>query len=108
MTSYSRLATRVDLAQQERAAMVAWFGGEGCSAVTCHTRELGTLTLLTLGANRLRDRAGLTEAPDSHSSYQEQVDGIGLQTTDGMCLQLHAICYCPPRVASCLAATGMR
>lgn len=86
---------------------MVWGGVVLCS-VTCHIRESGTLTLLTLGANRLRDRAGLTEAPDSHSSYQEQVDGIGLQTADGMCLQLHAICYCPPRVASCLAATGMR
>lgn len=108
MTSYCRLATSVDLAQKERAATVPWFWGRGALQCYMSYPEPGTLTLLTLGTNRLRDRAGLTEAPDSHSSDQEQVDGIGLQTADSMCLQLHAIGHCPPCVASCLAAVGMR
>lgn len=77
-----------------------------CS-VSCHSLEPGTLALLTPGEDRLRDGAGLTEAPGSHSSYQEQIDGVGLQTADSVCLQLHAICHCPPRAAGCLAATGM-
>lgn len=81
-------------------------GGVLCSVV-CHIHEPGTLTVLTLGAHGLRDRAGLTEAPGSHSTHKEQIDGVGLQTTDRVCLQLHAICHCPPCVASCLAATGM-
>lgn len=83
--------------------------GEG---VLCHvaryTHDPETLTLLTLGADGLGDGAGLTEAPGSHGSHQEQVDGIGLQATDGVCLQLHAVCHRPPHVARGLTTTRMR
>ena len=75
--------------------------------VACHTCDPEIQALLTLGADGLRDRAGLTEAPGSHSSHQEQVDRTGLQTADRVCLQLHAIRHCPPRVTSSLA-TRMR
>lgn len=75
--------------------------------VACHTCDPEIQAYSLLGANGLRDRAGLTEAPGSHGSHQEQVDRTGLQTADCVCLQLHAIRHCPPRVTSSLA-TRMR
>lgn len=75
--------------------------------VTFHAHEPRDSDL-TLRTDRLRDRAGITEAPGSHCSNQKHVDGVGLQTTDCVCLQLHAICHSTPRVASCWATTGRR
>ena len=41
-----------------------------CS-VACHACDPEIQASLTLGADGLRDRAGLTEAPGSHGSHEE-------------------------------------
>ena len=100
MTSYSR-PSHQDRSWNQVGAMTC--GQRVLCGIACHTCDPEIRALLTPGADRLRDGAGLTEAPGPHSSHQEEVDGTGLQTADRVCLQLHAIRHGPPRVTSSLA-----